>query len=416
MSAALGALGTLTARSQPTEPQYDEARVPPYTLPPLLAFQGGARLQHRRDWPARRRELLDLFSAQVYGWTPPRLPAATVREVEAATPALEGRARRQQFQLVWPGMPPVDVLLYRPAHDRPVPVFVGLNFFGNHSTNADPGIRLSDRWMRASEQHFIRDHRATERSRGTMATRWPLDLILRRDCAVMTAYCGDFAPDDPAHVGEGVARLVDTASLPASAAPERWGAVGMWAFGLSEMRRAAVSMIGLDPTRAVVIGHSRLGKAALWAGAQDEQFAMVVSNDSGCAGAALSRRLYGEDVARITTAFPHWFCPRFATYGHREADLPIDQHQLLALCAPRSLYVASAIDDRWADPRGEFLAAVAADEAYTFLGVTGLRVTRMPAVDRPVGQRLRYHVRSGGHDITHYDWSQYLEAVRQTLR
>jgi hypothetical protein len=241
-----------------------------------------------------------------------------------------------------------------------------------------------------------------------------VDLIIERDCAVMTAYYGDLAPDDPAVVNDGIAPLANGLqdAIPAA---ERWGAIGMWAWGLSQMRRAAESIPGLDARRAAVIGHSRLGKAALWAGAQDQSFAMVVSNDSGEGGAALSRRTYGETIARITRSFPHWFCPTLATYAARVPELPVDQHQLLALVAPRALHVASALEDRWADPRGEFLATQAADQVWRFLGVRGLEASDMPALEQPVGARVRYHVRKGGHDITRYDWAQYLDTARMQL-
>lgn len=395
---------------------YDESKVPPYTLPPLLVDADGQRLRSRDDWQGRRVTLLDTFAAQLYGRTPRGLPACTVIPVDRPAAVLDGRALRQQLRLDWPGRASVDVLVYRPAHERPVPVFIGLNYFGNHAVDPDPGILLNRRWMRASEPNAIVDHRATERSRGTTAARWPIDLVIARDCAVMTAYYGDIAPDAPAVVRDGIAPLADGLQdgIPAR---ERWGAIGMWAWGLSQMRVAASSVPGLDAARAIVIGHSRLGKAALWAGVQDEGFAMVVSNDSGCAGAALSRRIYGETIARITSSFPHWFCATAASWAHREAAMPVDQHQLLALVAPRVLHVASAIDDRWADPRGEFLATRAADEAWRFLGGTGLgAVADMPPVDTPVGERVRYHVRTGGHDINRYDWTQYLDTVTRTLR
>ena len=403
----------LAARQQ-DDANYDENKVPPYTLPPLLTMADGRQVRTRADWTARRNELLDLFATHMYGSTPRGLPAFEVQVVEAPAPALDGRAWRQQLRLDWQGKAALDVLVFRPRHERPVPVFIGLNYFGNHAVHADPAIRLSERWMRSSADNFIVNHRATERTRGTMARRWPLELIIEQGCAVMTAYYGDLAPDDPALVHDGVAKLADglLADIPRE---QRWGAIGMWAWGLSQMRSAATSLPGIDARRAAVIGHSRLGKAALWAGVQDEQFAMVVSNDSGCGGAALSRRLYGETIDRLTRSFPHWFCPRLSTYGKREAEMPVDQHQLLALVAPRVLHVASAIEDRWADPRGEFLATQAADDAWRLLGSAGLGVARMPDVDRPVGKTVRYHVRRGGHDITHYDWTQYLATVKAEL-
>jgi hypothetical protein len=414
-STFLALLGAARLRGQPDEANYDESRVPAYTLPPILAAGDGRPIRTRREWPARRQELLTLFERYMYGRTPGGLPAFTVEPLEAPVAILNGRAWRQQLRLNWQGRASLDVLVYRPRHERPVPVFIGLNFGGNHAVDPDPRIPLSTRWMRASEPNGIVNHRATERSRGTAASRWPVDLIIERDCAVMTAYYGDLAPDDPSVVRDGIAPLADRlqGDIPAE---ERWGAIGMWAWGLSQMRRAADGIPGLDAGRTVVIGHSRLGKAALWAGAQDEAFAMVVSNDSGEGGAALSRRMYGETIARITRSFPHWFCPTLATYATRVPELPVDQHQLLALVAPRVLHVASAVEDRWADPRGEFLATQAADEVWRLFGVRGLEALEMPAVDQPVGARVRYHVRTGGHDITRYDWAQYLDTASAQLR
>ena len=414
-STLAGLLGAAGLRAQTDEANYDESTVPGYTLPPILAMDDGRRLRARAEWPARRAELLASFARHMYGRTPAGLPAFTLSPVDSPVAVLDGRAWRQQLRLDWDGRASLDVIVYRPRHERPVPVFVGLNYYGNHAVDPDPAIRLSTRWMRASEPNGIVSHRATERSRGVTASRWPVDLIIGRDCAVMTAYYGDLAPDAPSVVNDGIAplaaRLQD--DIPAD---ERWGAIGMWAWGLSQMRRAAEGVPGLDARRAVVIGHSRLGKAALWAGAQDDQFAMVVSNDSGECGAALSRRMYGETIARIARSFPHWFCGRLATYANRVPDLPVDQHQLLALVAPRTLHVASAVEDRWADPRGEFLATHAAAEAWRFLGVPGLGVSTMPAVEQPVGRRVRYHVRTGGHDITRYDWVQYLDTASAQLR
>jgi hypothetical protein len=418
-AATLAWMAASRASGQAPEANYDERRVPRYRLPPLLRFEGGGAVRTPAAWNRRRHELIEAFSQSVYGRSPTASLETRVVAYETDVPALGGRARRSQLSLEWqaPGVPArsVDVLVYAPRDTpAPVPVFVGLNFFGNHSVHADPGIRLSTRWMRSSEQHFIHNHRATERSRGTLASRWPLDEILGAGCAVMTAYYGDFAPDDPAHVAEGIGPLFDDEVRGVPEA-ERWGAIGMWAWGLSRMRECIPNIGDLDPQRAIVIGHSRLGKAALWAAAQDTAFAMAVSNESGCGGAALSRRAFGETVARITTSFPHWFCPNFATFGNRESDLPVDQHQLLALLAPRALYVASAVEDRWADPRGEFLATREADAVYRFLSVPGLGTRSMPDLDTPVGQTVRYHVRTGGHDLTTYDWRQYLRAAREQL-
>lgn len=165
-----------------------------------------------------------------------------------------------------------------------------------------------------------------------------------------------------------------------------------------------------------MLGHSRLGKAALWAGAQDERFAAVISNDSGCLGAALSRRRFGETLGFLTDTFPHWLPKRIHRYVEREDELPVDQHQLLGLVAPRPLYVASASEDRWADPRGEFLATRAASEVYERMGLEGLSLTSFPEPGSFQHGTLAYHLRRGDHDLTRWDWERFLDFADRFVR
>ena len=401
----LAALAAAPAAAQPEGFNYDESRVPSYALPEILRMEDGQPVAEAGGWPARRAELLELFARQVYGVAPGKPADMRFRVLEQADGALGGLARRKQILVEFTGSeggPSMEILLYTPAgRDDPAAVFTGLNFGGNHTVHSDPGIRLSGRWMREGEG--VAEHRATEATRGRSASRWQVERVLERGYGLATVYCGDLDPD----YDDGFRNGVHAIAPPTS--PQDWGSISAWAWGLSRVLDYLRSDRHADGSRVAVMGHSRLGKTALWAGARDARFAMVISNNSGCGGAALSRRRFGETVERINTRFPHWFADRFAAYNGREDDLPVDQHMLLALVAPRPLYVASAEEDAWADPRGEFLSAMHAGEVYELLGKRGLGITEQPPVGRPVMHDVGYHVRPGKHDVTAYDWERYLD-------
>jgi hypothetical protein len=404
--------------AQAPEARYDETKVPAYTLPDPLRFEDGRPVRSPEAWRGRRRgEILQLFEQHVYGRSPGAPKSVRFEIVETTSNALAGLATRRQVRVLLDGTeggPAFELLLYVPgAARRPVPAFLGLNFGGNHTVHADPAVRVSKGWMR--DGPGVVDHRATEAARGSGAAAWPVERILGRGYALATVYYGDLEPDHAEGWRDGVrARIGPGTSGPFAA--DDWGAIGAWAWGLQRALDYLETDRHVDARRVAVIGHSRLGKAALWAGAQDERFAMVVSNDSGEGGAALARRAFGERTADITKAFPHWFCARFREYAGREEALPLDQHELLALVAPRPLYVASATEDLWADPRGEFLAAKAAEPVYRLLGRDGLGALDPPAPDRPVGGSIGYHLRTGAHALTAYDWEQYLDFADRHLR
>lgn len=403
----------------------DESMVRPYTLPDPLVHEDGSRVTDAADWNARRRpEIMDLFSREVYGRTPIGRPEGMhwrVTSVDRA--ALGGKAVRKEVT-IWfsPGEsgPSLLLLVYQPpggqgAH-KPWPAFLGLNFKSNCSINADPGITIQTGWIDDSEKLGIANNRATERTRGVRASRWNVEEVVARGYATATIFHGDLCEDRSEGLDAGVAKLLGTAGTE-SRAPNAWGAIGIWAWGLSRALDYLEADPEIDGARVAVHGHSRMGKAALWAGAQDERFALVISNDSGCGGAALSKRDFGETVKHINDRFPYWFARAFRAYNANEDALPVDQHELLALIAPRPLYVASATEDLWADPLGEFLSLKHAEPVYALFGKAGLGTGQQPSPDSPVqGEVLAYHLRSGEHDITPYDWAQYLDFADKVMK
>lgn len=409
----LAGAAALAAAQDPPGVNYDESKVPSYTLPDPLRFRGGGQVRSAQDWKKRRAEILRLFEQEVYGRTVAARPAGMRFEtVSPAEPALGGAVLRKQARIHFsdrPDGPRMDLLLYFPRNSAgKSPVFLGLNFMGNQTVRNDPAVPLNPNWIRSSAAHGIVDNRATEKSRGSRASRWAVERITQAGFGLATACYADITPDnDRDAFRTGVIPLFYRAGQQRPA-PDEWGAIGAWAWGLSRALDYLEQEPLADAKRVAVMGHSRLGKAALWAGAQDERFALVISNNSGCMGAALSRRRYGETVARITRSFPYWFCGNFLKYADREDDLPVDQHMLIALCAPRPVYAASAEQDRWADPRGEFLSLVHADPVYRLLGTDGMPAKEMPRLHEPVMGRLGYHIRAGVHDVTDYDWQQYI--------
>ncbi|MCL2304069.1 MAG: acetylxylan esterase [Planctomycetaceae bacterium] len=416
----------------------EESKVPEYVLPDPLFSLDGEEITTAEQWVEKRRpELLELFKKHIYG----RVPLEQMRQSNLATKseiadkdenALGGKATRLQMEITLTRDDPnwratnkrgqmINVLIYLPnrvngevPQPGTVPAFIGYNFVGNHSIVNDPGIDLPLIWIK-KENDFLRVQ-AEESTRGGRAARWPVEKIIDSGFALITAYYGDVVPDFPGGRKEGIQGVFDKEEKTESTGDE-WGAIAAWAWGLSIISSLAAleqDAEVINWEKIAVVGHSRLGKTALWAGATDERFALVISNNSGCGGAALSRREFGETIWRMNTVFPHWLSGSCKEYNARINDCPVDQHELIALIAPRPVYVASATEDSWADPKGEFLSCLYADPVYKLLGTEGLGdVTEMPDPDTPVGKTIQYHNRTGKHNITGYDWDQYIRFAKE---
>ncbi len=403
-------------------PNYDEAKIPEYKLPDPLVTESGDRVTDGEMWTKiRRPELLKLFESQIYGRGPEACQISH-KLVSSKDDAVDGKAIRREVDVLFgdsDDAPSMRLLIYTPKNSKSAPAFLGLNFQGNHTIDADPSISLNTNWVREREG-TTKDNRSTEATRGVASSRWPVEMIIDRGYGLVTIYYGDIDPDFDDGFKNGIHGYFQskTESIPQG---EKWGSVAAWAYGLSRALDYLENDELVDGERVAVIGHSRLGKTSLWAGASDPRFKFVISNDSGCGGAALSRRAIGETVGRINTSFPHWFCDNYVNYNENENACPVDQHELIALIAPRAVYVASATQDEWADPKGEFLACVHADPVYRLLGTDGMGGSEPPAkqpeADSPIKSgTIGYHLRTGKHDLTAYDWSQYLDFADRHLK
>ncbi len=410
-------LTILAATAQTNRYNFEESKVPPYTVPDPLTLNNGEHVRDARTWTEKRRpELMAIFADQVYGATPPPAPPLRTSQVFTDRKALDGKAIRKQVTLYFTpddAGPQMHLLLYLPAAAKgPSPVFLGLNFNGNHTVNADSGILPNEVWVRDPADlsttgpkkmlHLPPD----DRTRGQNAANWQVEKLLAAGYGLATVYYYDIEPDFTGGMKLGVRPVLVKD-------PEAWSAMGAWAWGLSRALDFLLTDRAIDPARVALMGHSRLGKAALWAAAQDPRFSLVISNESGKGGASLLKRGFGETTDHLNTAFPEWFCPNYKQYTGHPEKLPVDGNELLALIAPRPLYVASAADDLGSDPKGEFLAAVNAGRVYQLFGKKGLGTTQMPMVDQAILQDIGYHVRSGKHDVTEFDWRQYIAFADQ---
>jgi len=414
LTVTISRISPLVHGQDPPEANYDEARVGNYTLPDPLVFSDGKPVKSARDWTTRRRaELMKLFEDNVYGVRPKPSGKLNYEVFDTDRNALGGKAIRKQINIYFSedkSGPKETMLLLIPASaGKPVPVFLTLSFSGNQTALSDPSIKLGTMWNSRTMQK--QDPPPDSRGRGQAET----ERVLARGYAYATVCYTDIEPDFKGAYVHGIRPLFAKAGQNEPAGGE-WGAIGAWSYGMSRALDYLETDKDVDSRRVALLGHSRLGKTALWTGAQDQRFAMILSSCSGEGGASLLRRNYGETIKNLNANFPYWFCGNFQKYTQDVSKLPVDAHELIALNAPRPVYVTGAEDDKWADPKGEFLACVAAGPVYKLLGASDLGTMEMPALNQPIMRTLAYHYRTGKHAVTEFDWDQFLKFADMHLK
>jgi hypothetical protein len=378
-------------------------------LPDPLTMFDGKKIATREQWVENRRpELIRLFQHYMYGQLPP-----APKTIETAVERIDanyfgGKATKKEVTISFgpPAAPKIRLLVVTPNRPPgPKPVFLGINFCGNHTLVDDPSIALPTAWMPPSCPG-CRDNQATDAGRGTQKDVWALEQTVDRGYALACFYCGDVDPDRN-DFSDGVHPFYLPPGETGRGAHD-WGTIAAWAWGMHRAVDYLVTDRGLDKTRIAVVGHSRLGKTSLLAGALDERIALVIPHQAGCGGTAPSRHDVGEQVHQINDRFPHWFCDEFKKFNDQVERLPFDQNCLIALCAPRPVLLSNAQEDTWADPEGQFRVLQAADPVYRLLGSQGLGGQMMPEAGRLLDTPLGYYIRPGKHSMTAGDWQIFL--------
>ena len=388
---------------------------PPSKLPeqpglpdPLKSFDGQDITSPKAWETLRKPELKQLFQHYMYGQYPTIKANISAKVLFEDKEAFNGIATLMEVALTMiDGEPPVHVLLMFPnTATEKVPMFVGLNFTGNHTLTDHPKVHLPNVWMLKD------DHKATEDERGT-STRWPLKTIAEHGYGLATACYCEIIPDNPKIDGGLKSKL-----MPKNDDPSATAAIMGWAWGLHRMVDYLETLDRVDAKRLAVVGHSRLGKTTLLAMAFDDRFAVGFPNDAGCGGTAPSRDApkTAESVKRINSSFPHWFNGNFKAFNDNVDQLPFDQHCLLALCAPRPVLYTNAEQDLWANPPGQFRMMQAATPVYKLLNVQGMEAEEYPEVNMLIESRLGYWVRPGKHDMTPADWETYMKFADKWMK
>lgn len=376
--------------SAQNEFNYEESKVPPFSLPDPFVSQKGKSIKTIQEWEfTRRKEIISLFENQVYGQLPRDMDNIRFELVSEDKQAMGGAAHLKEIDIQVErhnNSIRLRLILFVPTKaSKPAPVFLLITH--RDPENIDP-------------------------SRQVKMGFWPAEAIVERGFAAATFHVKDVSDDDNDTFKEDILNTLYPEQLQME---NGMRGLGSWAWGAMRAMDYFETDPQIDAKRSAVVGHSRGGKASLWTGAQDTRWAITISNESGCGGAALSRRKFGETVERINTSFPYWFTDNFNQYNDREELLPLDQHMLVAAIAPRAVYVASASEDQWADPKGEFLSLSLGTRVHREIyGMGGSFPSSLPEVESPL--HLPYaghHIREGKHNLTPYDWERFMDFASQ---
>jgi hypothetical protein len=394
---------------------YDEDKAGTYTLPDPLTLANGKPVRDVKTWTSQRRpELIRLFEENQYGRAPDRPTKMHFEVTEKAALALDGKATRRQVTVYFASgkdAPHMDLLIYLPAGaTKPVPLLLNLGFGANASAVDDPGIKLGEIWN-------AREKKKITATRGGPFGRVNVAPLLARGIGWATVYYGDIEPDFIGGTALGGIRAHYLKSGQTEPAPEEWGAIAAWAWGLSRAIDYFEADHDVDAHRIAIMGVSRLGKTVMWAGARDTRVAAVIASCSGEGGAALSRRTYGETIAHLVapTRFPYQFAGNYAKWAADPRESPVDAHELIALIAPRPVLLQTGTEDHWSDPKGEFLAAVAAEPVYKLFGKQGLGTNEWPTAGQPILHDISYFMHAGGHGTLPSDWDVFLKFLEAHL-
>ena len=395
---------------------YDESKVGTYTLPDPLRLENGKPVKNAKTWDKKRRpEIVSIFETQQYGKDPGRPAAESFDVFDKGTPALNGKATRKQVMIYLTANhsgPAIQLLEYIPANaKKPVPMFLSINFGAVQNAVDDPGIRAETVWNPKTNTRIVPPNRGFGRIN--------VDALLDAGFGVATFYYGDVDPDYLNGFSNGIRAIyAKPGTTEATRAPDDWGSIAAWAWGMSRVEDYFETDPSVDAKRVAIHGVSRLGKTVMWAGAHDQRFAAVIASCSGEGGAALSHRDYGETIAHLTapTRYPYQFAANYANWAGFPDKAPMDANMLIALIAPRPLLLQTGSTDYWSDPKGEFLAEVAAGPVYELLGKQDLGTDVWPAPKEPIFRDgLNYYMHEGGHGMVPTDWNIYVEFLKQNL-